>query len=129
MSAFLADGEGTSPRGAGILRRVFFFIEAHRYEIFAGLSARWIKSSVFLVDGITSMFSLQDSRTMPWIRRPFTPTHTPIGSMWSSALCGNFARSPGMRATARMLMESVWISGYFKFEQTAQESPRMCAIR
>lgn len=83
VECVLADGEGTSSgrrntsaRFSSSLRRID--------EIFAGLSARWINNSVFLVNGITSMFSLRSSRTMPWIREPFTPTHAPTGSMWSS---------------------------------------------
>ena len=53
-------------------------------EIFAGLSALWMRSWVLLVHWRTSMFSFLSSRTMPMILEPFTPIQAPIGSILSS---------------------------------------------
>ncbi len=53
-------------------------------EIFAGLSARVMRSWMLEVHWMTSMFSLRSSRTMPIILDPFTPMQAPIGSILSS---------------------------------------------
>ena len=52
--------------------------------ILAGFKDRCIRSCMFVVQGITSIFSFLSSLTIPCILEPFMPTQAPTGSILSS---------------------------------------------
>ena len=80
--------------------------------ICAGLNDRAMKSCVFVVYPITSIFSFLSSRTIPWIRTPFIPTHAPTGSIRSSYdSTATLALSPGIRTVFLIVISPSKISG------------------